>query len=413
MLDLIIRQARLLDGQIVDIGISQGKISKIAPDLAANGQTELQAEAQLTIPAFVNGQLHACKSFWRRLLPADQPTSSMQERFAAAKLVKQQYTADDVFTRVDETIRLAIQHGTCGIRLFGDVDEDSGVSAIEGLLRVKEKYAEFLTVQVVAFPQDGVLNPATQDLMRTALELGADVVGGIPWIEPNEAAQAEHVAMCFDLAKAFDRDLHFVCDDVADPTVRSLEMVARQTLTQGWQGRVCATQCAALSFYPDAYAETVINILKEAEITIFSNSHVSLIATDFDQTKHPWPRSITRVRQLLSAGVPVACGQDDIDNWFYPFGRNDMLEVAQFMAHNGQFGWAGEVNQVLPLVTDTPAQVLQLPDYGLYEGAVANVVVLAAQDWHEAIQFQGDKRFVVLRGQLVAQSKTNVEILIT
>ena len=135
-------------------------------------------------------------------------------------------------------------------------------------------------------------------------------------------------------------------------------------------------------------------------MTIFSNSHVSLIATEFDESRHPWPRGITRIHDLLKAEVPVACAQDDIDNWFYPFGRNDMLEVAQFMAHQGRFAWNGAVDQVLPMVTSTPAATLGMDDYGLHVGAKANIVVLDAADWHEAIQFQPNKRFVILNGKM-------------
>jgi cytosine deaminase len=131
-----------------------------------------------------------------------------------------------------------------------------------------------------------------------------------------------------------------------------------------------------------------------------------LIATDFEK-RQPWPRGITRVRELLEAGVPVACGQDDIDNWFYAFGRNDMLEVAQFMAHNGQFAWQGEVDRVLPMVTSIPARVLKLENYGLHPGAPANLVVLAAPDWHQAVQFQAEKTLVILRGKPVVPPSPN------
>ena len=215
-MDLILRQTSLPDGSIVDIGIINDKISAIAPTLATTGVRELAAHGMLTLPAFVNGQLHACKSFWRRLLSTLPDEQQHLPRFQAAHYVKQRYTANDVFNRVDETIKLAIRHGTCAIRLFGDVDDASGLAAVEGLLKVREKYQRWLRVEVVAFPQDGVTSAATPGLMRAALALGADVVGGIPWIEKGQAAQQGHTDMCFALAREFDRDLHFVCDDVAD-----------------------------------------------------------------------------------------------------------------------------------------------------------------------------------------------------
>lgn len=413
MFDLVLRNARLMDEKTADIGINNGTIMAIAPQLNETGQQELDAGGRLTLPAFVNGQLHACKSFWRRLLYKLPAEVQILPPFEAASHVKPLYTKDDVFERVDEVMQLAIQNGTCAIRLFADVDEASGLNALDGILAIREKYGRLLHVQVVAFPQDGVLNEATQLLMRQAMKKGADVVGGIPWIEPNQDAQQAHVTMCFELAQAFDRDLHFVCDDLADPNSCTLEMVARQALAAGWYGRVCATQCAALSFYPDEYAREVIGLLKEAGVTIFSNSHVSLIATEFDEAQHPWPRSITRIRELLAAGVPVACGQDDVDNWFYPFGRNDMLEVAQFMAHNGRFAWHNDVNNVLPMVTTIPATLFDDLQYGLHTGAAANIVVLDTPDWHSAIQFQPDKRFVILRGKLVAETETKRTLRLT
>ncbi|MBX2997460.1 MAG: amidohydrolase family protein [Caldilineaceae bacterium] len=408
-MDLILRRARLQSGDVVDIGVMDGRIVALETGISATAAQELDAGERLTLPAFVNGQLHACKSFWRRLLHTLPDAVRALPRFEAAAYVKRLYTVEDVFARVDETMRLAILNGTCAIRLFADVDADSGLTALEGLLRIREKYSPLMTVQIVAFPQDGFAAPGTESLMRQALEMGADVVGGIPWIEDPAEAQRRHTDACFALAQAYDRDLHFVCDDVADPQSRSLAYVAQQTLAHNFHGRVSATQCAALAFYPDDYAAKVIDTVAAAGMTIFSNSHVSLIATDFPP-QQPWPRGITRVRQLLDRGVPVACAQDDIDNWFYPFGRNDLLEVAQFMAHNGQFAWNGEVDRVLPMITTTPARVLGLDDYGLQIGAAANLLVLNAADWHEAIQFQADKRFVILRGKLAAQTERRNEI---
>lgn len=412
MPDLLLRNARIQNGKTVDIAVNDGRIQAIGPDSTATATTELDAGGRLTLPAFVNGQLHACKSFWRRIvsgLPADLQALP---RFDLATHVKQRYSRDDVFTRVDEVMQLAVRHGTCAIRLFADVDAAAELSALEALLAIRERYSHLMTVQVVAFPQDGFAAAATLDLMHRALDLGADVVGGIPWIEQTEAAQHRHTDACFALAREYNRDLHFVCDDVIDPRVQSLAYVAEQTIVHGRQGRVSATQCAALAAYSDAEADRVIGLVADAGMTIFSNSHVALIATDFPQ-QQPWPRGITRVRELLDAGVPVVCAQDDIDNWFYPFGRNDMLEVAQFMAHNGRFAWRGEVDRVLPMVTTTPARVLGLDDYGLKVGAPADIVVLDALDWHSAVQFQAEKRLVLLRGRVVAESTRRTELYLS
>ncbi len=400
-MDSIVRNAKLQSGSVVDIAIDKGIISHISPNLPVNAPIEISAKGNLVLPAFVNGQLHACKVFWRRGLARLPKYIRELPRFEAAHVVKKQYTVEDVVSRVDEVVRLAILNGTCAIRLFADVDEDSGLTALKGLLEIKRNYSQVMTVQVAAFPQDGVFGGQTQPLMREAFELGADVVAGIPWIEKTEEAKKAHTEMCFALAKEFNKPLHLVCDDTVDVNSRTFEDIARQTIEHGFEGRVAVTQCASLAFQDDTYAKEIINLVKDAGITVFANSHVSLVTTEV--SKEPRPRGVTRIQELLRAGVPVACAQDDIDNWYYPFGRNDMLEVAGFMAHVGGFPW-GQYDGVFPMVTDVPAKVLGI-EYGLEIGRPANLVVLDANDWYEALQFQVDKRAVILKGKLVATTE--------
>ena len=415
-MDLILRNARFADGSVHDIGIVDDRIVEIShTPIAHSGRDKiLDIGHRLTLPAFVNGQLHACKSFYRRNLVHMPEHVKRLPRFEAARSVKEAYTEEDVFARVDETMRLAILNGICAIRLFADVDEHSGLVALCTLLRIRERYKHIMTVQVVAFPQDGVLGSQTQSLMRTALDLGADVVGGIPWIEPTNALQREHTQLCFDLAQQYGRPVHMVCDDAVKTNLRTLEMIVEQTMAKSMQGRVCATQCAALAAYDDAYAADLIARVYEAQISIVCNSHVGLIATDLPmdgaRPREPMPRAITRVRALLDSEVTVCCAQDDIDNWFYPFGRNDPMEWAQFMAHTGQFAWEGEIDRVLPMITTNPARAIGLPNYGLAVGCQANLVVMDSTDWHAAVQFQPAKRFVILRGRLAAQSIRTEEL---
>jgi cytosine/creatinine deaminase len=399
--DILISNALLSSGEQVDIAIQDGTVRAVAPHIDSNAETVIAAAGQLALPAFVNGQLHACKVFWGRILKTLPAQVQALPRFQAAQQVKARYTVNDVISRVDEVMRLAIRAGTCAIRLFADVDEANGLTALQGLLEIKRRYSPYMTVQVVAFPQDGVLGAYTQQLMDEALNIGADVVGGIPWIERGLDAQHAHTRMCFELAERYGKPLHLVADDTTDPASRTLERIAQETLERKLQGQVCVTQATALSFQEDDYAAHVIKLLKKADITVFSNSHVSLITTQL--TPPPYPRGITRLPELLAAGVRVACAQDDIDNWYYPFGRNSMLEVAQFMTHVGGFGW--QPDQTLPMVTDVPAAALGLNDYGLTEGAEANLVLLPVTSWHEALQFQPEVRCVILKGQVAATTE--------
>lgn len=413
-MDILIRGASLQDGLVTDIGIEDGFISEIQPELTSSAKLELDAHDQLAIPAFVNGHLHACKSFWREPLGRLDigkhfDFKNMGARFGAISEVKQHYTPEEVATRAEKSIFLALRHGTCAIRLFADVDSDAGLRALEGLLKIREKYRDVLTVQVAAFPQNGVFRArvSTEKLLNLALELEIDALGGIPWLEPSEESQKAHVDLILELAKKHDLDAHFVLDDTEDPTARSTEYVAAQTIQMGFQSRVHGTQANALSYYDDAHAARVIRLIKESGMTIFSNAHVALVTTNLRH--QPAPRGMTRVREMLAAGVPVATAQDDIDNPYYPFGRNDLLEVAQYMAHLGQFAWGDEIDCVLEMVTNVPAKVMKLERYGLAVGCKANVLILNAKNWRDAVQFQAEKSFVIVGGKFVSRASVQQE----
>jgi cytosine/creatinine deaminase len=410
--DVILRNA-LIDGAPTDVGIEDGVIARLEPNLDRTARLELDAAGRLTVPAFVNGHLHACKSDWRAALLALEPNFDFTDtsaRFAGIARVKRGYTADDVLARAERTVRLAVRHGTCALRLFADVDSDAGLRALEGLLRLKTKYAGILELQVAAFPQNGMFSSSTSttELMTQAMDMGTDVVGGIPWLEPTVDAQAAHIDLVLGLAQRYGKSAHFVLDDTDDPTSRTAEAVAARVIAMGMQGRVCGTQANALAYYDDAHAERVIRLLKQAGMTIFSNAHVALVTAA--QRHQPAPRGHTRILELLKAGVPVATAQDDIDNPYYPFGRNDLLEVAQFMAHLAPLAWGAQLDQTLEMVTTVPAKAVGLEGYGLVVGCKANLLVLDALNWFEAVKSQCEKTFVIAQGKLVSSSQRSTTV---
>lgn len=404
-MELVIRQARLR-GQLCDIGIEDGHICAIEPWL--EGQRVVEAEGGLVLPAFVNGHLHACKSFWRvelQRLRLDPDWSKPNSRFALLAEVKRHYTVERVAERAERALRLAVRHGTGALRLFADVDGDAGLRALEGLLQLKKRYRNTLQIQVMAFPQNGVFREgfATEALLREALQMGVDGLGGIPWLEPTEEARQSHIELVLELAQTHRLPAHFVLDDTDDPTSRTAEYVAARTVARGLQGWVHGTQANALAFYDDAHAERVVGLVKQAGMTIFANAHIALVT--IPARHQPAPRGMTRVRELLAVGVPVAVAQDDIDNPYYPFGRNDLLEAAHYMAHLAPLAWGNELEQVLEMITHTPARALGLQGYGLEVGCRADLVVLQASDWWEALSFQAEKTWVVLGGRVVAHNR--------
>lgn len=244
--------------------------------------------------------------------------------------------------------------------------------------------------------------------MTQALEQGADVVGGIPWLEPDSDSQAAHIDLVLDLAKRFGKPAHFVLDDTDNPNSRTAAMVATKVIERQMQGRVCGTQSNALAFYPPLEATEVIGLFKKAEMTIFSNAHVALVTTA--QRQQPAPRGHAPILDLLQAGVPVATAQDDINNPYYPFGRNDLLEVAQYMAHLAPLAWGEQLMQVLEMITTTPAKAIGLKNYGIEVGHQANLLVLEATTWFDALRDQAEKKLVLLGGKVVATNERHNQL---
>jgi cytosine deaminase len=244
-----------------------------------------------------------------------------------------------------------------------------------------------VTLQVVAFPQDGVVRePGAVELVRAALELGADVVGGIPWIEYTEAAAREHIDAMFALAREFDRDVSMLVDDAGDPGLRTLELLAVKTLAAGWQGRVVAHHARAMALYTPTYLHKVMALLKQAGVALVSDPHTGPLHAP--------------VKELLAAGVSVCLGQDDISDAYYPFGRNNLLEVAFLAAHQLWMTTAADQEQLYELVTRAAARAMGLRNFELRVGAPANLVVLTAPSVLEALRSHEAPRYVISHGRL-------------
>jgi cytosine deaminase len=396
----MLRNARLSDGTLSDVAIEDGFIAARGSALVASARREIDLQARLLLPAFVNPHLHACKSLWSLEL-ARQPAEVRQlHRFQALGQVKRSYTAQSVAARGETVLRWAIQNGCCAIRLFADVDEQAGLRAYEGLYSLKNQYP--LSVQLVPYPQNGFAHhPGNMDLLRQAVQMGADAVGAVPWLEPTAEDQRAHAEFCLSLAKEFDLPLHGVADDTEDPASSTGALMASLAIKAGYRNKLLLTQLGSLGFQDDATVRKTIGLIKQAGATVISNGHIELVTCQ--STRQPLPRGNTRVKELLAAGVRVIAAQDDIDNPYYPFGRNDPLEVALFLAHVAQLAWDDELETVLHMVTDWAAQALGLQGYGLTKGCKANLVVLEAESWLEALRMQTAKRYVILDGQIRAE----------
>ena len=239
------------------------------------------------------------------------------------------------------------------------------------------------------------------------MDLGADVVGGLPWYERLDRDVHEHVDFCFELAQRTGKDIHMLVDDTDNPNSRSLEYLAVRTLQEGYGGRVTASHCGALGAYDDNHAEKVIGLVAEAGVSISSNTQISLVMTGRND-RGLVRRGITRVKELLDAGVNVLSAQDDVNDPYYPFGKPDQIEVGQYTAHVAQLTYPRELETVFDMITVNAARAMRLERYGVEPGDRADLVLIDAASVHEALREVPPRRLVFYGGKLVAESRLEV-----
>ena len=412
-LDLVIRGAGLrgVKGPH-DVGIEDGRISAIAEHLREAATKEIDADGRLLTPGFVNIHCHLDKCLtgaWADVW--EVASSGSLEAIPAATRVKERFTEADIIERAGRTIATSVLSGTTAMRAFADVDTVGGLLSVKSILKVKERFKGALDLQVVAFPQEGILrDEGTEELLEKSLELGADVVGGIPWYEKDAEAAARHTDIVFELASKYGRYVHALIDDNTDPDSKNIEYFLKKALKEGFRGRVAASHCRGALDSPDEqYAGRVVGLAKEAGATVVENSHVSLFM--YGRTGgHPVRRGVTRVREFLEAGVNVAIGQDDVDDPYYPFGRGDMLELAFVMCHAAHLGTPREMELAYDMVSSNPARGMGLEGYGTGIGDRADLVLLNAETVHEALRLQPERVAVIKSGRVVAETRTRKEL---
>lgn len=392
--------------KLTDIGIKGDKIAEIGK-IKAKARKEIDAEGMLVSPAFIDPHIHLDKCMIGDDIRPNV-SGTLQEAIEIIWEKKRKYTVADVVKRACEVIELAALNGTTRMRTHADVDTIGGLTPIKGLLAVREKFKNIMDIQIVAFPQEGILrDPGTEELMRKAMELGADLVGGMPHHERPYSEARQHIDICFEIAKEFDADIDMHVDETDDPNSRSLEYLAEKTVEAGYQGRVTAGHTCALAAYPDDYAKKVIQKVKLADINMITNPVTNLVIQGRGD-KQPIRRGITRVKELLAAGVNVTFGQDCVNDAFYPFGKADMLEVANISAHAAQLTMPDEIETVFEMMTTNAARTLGvLDDYGIAVGKRADLVVIDASSPKDAIRRQPDRRWVIKGGKIIAENTSN------
>jgi len=383
----------------VDIAVRLGKVADIGAELDMADYQVVDTGGMLASPLFIDPHHHLDCAF---LSEPPNLSGTLEEAIQINARLKESRSEQDVFEKACRALQLAVQNGTGWMRSHTDIDSISKLKLLHPVSEAKQKFNGQLDVQLVAFPQLGLIaDPQSIDLLRLAMREGADVVGGMPHAEASTDDAARHIEIAFQIAEEFNADIDMHVDETDDPASRTLELLAEVTIRHGYQERVTAGHCCALAAYPDDYARRVIEKVAQAQITVITNPLINLYLQG-RQDSQPVRRGITRVKELLEAGVNVTCGSDDISNLFFPFGRMDMLEVAMVTSVVSHLTRPEQIQAAFDMPRWHAAKCLNLQDYGIMVGAPANIVFLAANNAREALQLQPVKRLVVRNGNLVS-----------
>lgn len=410
MFDLIIRNATLPNQQRhMSVAISDGRILDVKPDAAlaqASAHEEIDAAAQLLTPAFVDAHFHL-DSALRYGQPRVNETGTLLEGIALWGELKPTLTQDAIVQTATQYCQWAVANGLMAIRSHVDVS-DPRLLAVQALLQVKESVKPYLDLQLVAFPQDGVLRShGAMDNLKRALQMGVDVVGGIPHFERTMSDGAQSVRLLCELAaqRGLMVDMH--CDESDDPLSRHVESLAFETQRLGLEGRVTGSHLTSMHSMDNYYVSKLIPLMLEAGLHVIANPLINITLQGRHDT-YPKRRGMTRVPELMQAGLTVAFGHDCVMDPWYSLGAGDMLEVAHMGLHVGQMTSQAGMRQCFEAVTTNAARILNLEDYGLAPGCHADLVLLQASDAVEAIRLRATRLAVIRRGKVVARTPARV-----
>ena len=399
--DILIQNSQLR-GQpdvLYDIGIKDGVIDALEEKLSGEAASVIDAGGNLVTESYVNTHLHLCKVYTLMMMDDEAMKSyqgsSMGKAMTGIELamkVKEKYDEKWIIENVRKAVALAAYYGNTHIRAFADVDNKAKLEGVKALIRAREEFRGIVDIQVVAFAQDGVVRePGAADLVREAMKLGADVAGGIPWIEYTEADIAEHVKIIFDIADEFDADVSMLVDDAGDPGLRSIELMAVETIKRKRFGRSLAHHARAMALYPKPYSQKLSALLKQARMGVVSDPQTGPLHA--------------RVHELLEEGNLVCLGQDDISDAYYAYGRNNMLEVAFLASHLLWMTTRPEMEVLYDMITTKAAECIGVQNFKLAAGNPAHLVVLDVSNTLEAFRYHEAPLYVISHGKLVDLEK--------
>ena len=402
--DLLLRAARLPDRpDPVDVLVHDGLIVDVGELGPVTATRTIDLEGRVVTPGLVEAHIHLDKAWLDDRVTATAGT--LEEAIRITAEAKRTFTVDDIRARARRALDLAVRAGTTAMRTHVEVDPIVGLTAMEAVLPLRDEYRPALDLQVCAFAQEGIVKaPGTEGLLRRALTMGADVVGGCPY---NDTDGAEHVRIVFGLAEAFGVDADFHVDFADEPEHLHIKHVIAETVRTGWQGRVAVGHLTELAAAPPYQQDELVADIAAARIGV-----IALPLTDLylmgrrDETNVR--RGLAPIRRLLDGRVRVALASNNLRNPFTPIGTADLVDVAGVAAVAAHMGTPADLRRLLNTITVHPAAILRLPDYGLAPGSRADLVAWECERVEDIVAARAPRRLVVKRGRVTVQCERRV-----
>ena len=401
--DLILQNCRLPDGSLVDIGCRDGRITEIGT-LADHAVDRVVAcEGCLVTPGLVEAHIHLDKVLLSERAPSTEGT--LAEAIRVTGEAKRRFSVEDIRSRARAVLDMAVRSGTTAMRSHVEVDPIVGLKGLEALLPLKKEYAPALDLQLCAFAQEGILQaPGTEALLADALRQGADLVGGCPYNDTDAHAQIDII---FRLAKEFGVDVDFHTDFFDEAEHLHVCYIARQTVRQGWQGRVAVGHLTELAALPPEEQDPIIASLREAGVAVIVLPATDLYLMGRRDLKNV-RRGLAPVKRLLAGGVTVAAATNNVRNAFTPVGNASLPLMGYLLAVGAHMGTSREIQQALAMLTENPARILRIADYGLRVGARADLVLWEVKRQDEIIAALANPRLVVKNGRVTVEHERTV-----
>lgn len=409
-MDLIIRNARLRNkDELTDIGIKDGKFKLIEKSIHDKSINEIDAKGNLVSAPFIESHVHLDSA-----LTAGNPrynkSGTLLEGIEVWSEYKENLTKKDIKENAIETVKWLIANGVLKIRTHADSTEPSLIT-LKALLEVKEEMKDYVDIEIVAFPQDGIFTLNKGDkLLEEAIKLGADAVGGIPQVEFTREDGIKQIDFIFNLAKKYNKLVDIHTDETGDSQSRFTEVVAKYALESDMKNRVTASHTTAMHNYDNDYAAKLISLIKRSEMNIVTNPFSnSMLQNRLDG--YPRKRGHTRVDQLLDSGVNVSIGSDNIMDPFNPLGTGSMLQAIHFLSHTGHLSGKEDMKKLFDMITNNAAITFNDKDYGIDISNSADLIILDAKDEKEAIRLNSERLYVIRKGKVILETKPAVRNL--